>query len=142
MGEPSDVEMEGNEEEEARESSLERVPFLSTTHFKALLGHLTTLKTLSTIIRARRTGLERKPSISLLFNQLDSLSSIMPDLLNTIDISDYLEDSSNPQQARGLADKLVQESERVGFFYVKGWERVVPKDLVQKVFEYVCLSIS
>ncbi|GAA5947646.1 hypothetical protein JCM3765_001017 [Sporobolomyces pararoseus] len=60
----------------------------------------------------------------------------MPDLLNTIDISDYLSDSTNAERAQELAQKIVQESERVGFFYVKGWEEIVPKELVQQVFRY------
>lgn len=61
----------------------------------------------------------------------------MPDLLNTIDISHYLSGKATPKEARELAQKLVQESERVGFFYVKGWEQIVPKHLVDQVFEYV-----
>ncbi|GAA5978491.1 hypothetical protein JCM5350_003120 [Sporobolomyces pararoseus] len=60
----------------------------------------------------------------------------MPDLLNTIDISDYLSNSDNAERAQELAQQIVRESERVGFFYVKGWEKVVPKELVQQVFEY------
>ncbi|GAA5872987.1 hypothetical protein JCM16303_006905 [Sporobolomyces ruberrimus] len=60
----------------------------------------------------------------------------MPDLLNTIDISHYLSGKATPKEARELAQKLVQESERVGFFYVKGWEQIVPKHLVDQVFEY------
>ncbi|GAA5898365.1 isopenicillin N synthase family dioxygenase [Sporobolomyces salmoneus] len=60
----------------------------------------------------------------------------MPDLLNTIDISQYLSGSATPEQARELAQNLVRESARVGFFYVKGWEKLVPKDLVAEVFDY------
>lgn len=61
----------------------------------------------------------------------------MPDLLNTIDISSYLTGTASPIEAKELALKLVQESERVGFFYVKGWESIVSKDLVERVFDYV-----
>ncbi|GAA5929269.1 isopenicillin N synthase family dioxygenase [Sporobolomyces koalae] len=60
----------------------------------------------------------------------------MPDLLNTIDIADYLTGDASPDQARHLARKLVHECERVGFFYVKGWESLVPRELVQQVFDY------
>ncbi|GAA5844650.1 hypothetical protein JCM5353_001331 [Sporobolomyces roseus] len=60
----------------------------------------------------------------------------MPDLLNTIDISSYLTGTASTTEAKELALKLVQESERVGFFYVKGWESIVSKDLVERVFDY------
>ncbi|GAA6005967.1 hypothetical protein JCM11491_004075 [Sporobolomyces phaffii] len=60
----------------------------------------------------------------------------MPDLLNTVDLSAFLEGTTSTEATRDLALKLVRESERVGFFYVKGWQRIVPKDLVDKVFDY------
>jgi len=66
----------------------------------------------------------------------------MHDLLNTIDISSYLTGTASSSQSKELALKLVEESTRVGFFYVKGWESIVPFSLVQKVFEYVSLPAT
>ncbi|CEQ42018.1 SPOSA6832_03789 [Sporobolomyces salmonicolor] len=60
----------------------------------------------------------------------------MPDSLNTVDLSLYLSGRSTPAQDRATAQAFVENAETVGFFYVRGWERVVPKALVESVFEY------
>ncbi|GAA5932037.1 hypothetical protein JCM1841_003602 [Sporobolomyces salmonicolor] len=60
----------------------------------------------------------------------------MPDSLNTVDLSLYLSGRSTPAQDRATAQAFVENVETVGFFYVRGWERVVPKALVESVFEY------
>ncbi|GAA5836540.1 hypothetical protein JCM3766R1_001627 [Sporobolomyces carnicolor] len=60
----------------------------------------------------------------------------MRDLLNTIDIARFLEGNLTRDATRDLARQLVSESERVGFFYVKGSNEIVPRDLVDRVFEF------
>ena len=59
----------------------------------------------------------------------------MRDLLNTIDIAKFLEGNLTRDATRDLARQLVSESERVGFFYLKGTNDIVPRDLVDRVFE-------
>ncbi|GAA6060597.1 hypothetical protein JCM10212_004576 [Sporobolomyces blumeae] len=60
----------------------------------------------------------------------------MPDLLNTIDLAPYLEGTASSAEMQHLARALVDNAARIGFFYVKGWESVVPKALVDSVFAY------
>ncbi|GAA5964892.1 hypothetical protein JCM21900_002423 [Sporobolomyces salmonicolor] len=59
-----------------------------------------------------------------------------PDSLNTVDLSLYLSGRSTPAHDRATAPAFVENAETVGVFYVRGWERVVPKALVESVFEY------
>lgn len=63
--------------------------------------------------------------------------------LNTIDLTAFLEGKISPAEEQELARSFVDLSSRWGFFYVRGYESVVPKDLVDKVFQYVrALSCS
>lgn len=57
--------------------------------------------------------------------------------LNTIDLTAFLEGKISPAEEQVLARSFVDLSSRWGFFYVRGYESVVPKDLVDKVFAYV-----
>ncbi|ORY89691.1 oxidoreductase [Leucosporidium creatinivorum] len=56
--------------------------------------------------------------------------------LNTIDLTAFLEGKISPAEEQELARSFVDLSSRWGFFYVRGYESVVPKDLVDKVFQY------
>ncbi|BGP17068.1 hypothetical protein JCM10213_000294 [Rhodosporidiobolus nylandii] len=56
--------------------------------------------------------------------------------LNTVDLRSFLSGDSTPEQDRATAQAFVDNAAKVGFFYVTGWESVVPKDLVEEVFEY------
>lgn len=57
--------------------------------------------------------------------------------LNTIDLGAFLQGKISPSEEQELAKSFVDLSSRWGFFYVRGYESVVPKELVDKVFEYV-----
>ncbi|GAA5924356.1 hypothetical protein JCM3775_005667 [Rhodotorula graminis] len=56
--------------------------------------------------------------------------------LNTLDISRFLTGQSTPTQDRALAAAFVQLAKEVGFFYVEGYESVVPQELVDEVFHH------
>ncbi|BGP40926.1 hypothetical protein JCM10450v2_004930 [Rhodotorula kratochvilovae] len=60
----------------------------------------------------------------------------MPDSLNTLDISRFLSGASTPGEDRALADAFVKLAGEVGFFYVTGYEALVPQELVDEVFAY------
>ncbi|GJN91265.1 hypothetical protein Rhopal_004284-T1 [Rhodotorula paludigena] len=60
----------------------------------------------------------------------------MPDSLNTVDISSFLAGECTPEQERTLANEFVELARTIGFFYVSGYEQLVPQDLVDEVFRY------
>ncbi|GAA5906971.1 hypothetical protein JCM6882_000015 [Rhodosporidiobolus microsporus] len=55
--------------------------------------------------------------------------------LNTVDLSAFLAGAPVEEQ-KAVAQAFVDNAARVGFFYVTGWESVVPKELVAEVFEF------
>ncbi|GAA5824500.1 hypothetical protein JCM11251_000449 [Rhodosporidiobolus azoricus] len=57
------------------------------------------------------------------------------DQLNTVDLSKFLAGASLEEQ-KAVAEAFVRNAAEVGFFYVTGWESVVPSELVDEVFEY------
>jgi len=61
--------------------------------------------------------------------------------LNTLDISRFLSGQSTPEQDRALAAAFIHLAKDVGFFYVEGYEPLVPQELVDEVFQYVRASL-
>lgn len=57
--------------------------------------------------------------------------------LNTIDLQPFLEGSISSAEQQALANSFKELSATWGFFYVKGYESMVPKELVDRVFDYV-----
>ncbi|GAA5852979.1 hypothetical protein JCM8547_004755 [Rhodosporidiobolus lusitaniae] len=56
--------------------------------------------------------------------------------LNTVDFSSYFSGKATSDETLALAQSIVDNAREVGFFYVTGWEPVVPKELVAEVFAY------
>lgn len=61
--------------------------------------------------------------------------------LNTIDLQPFLEGSISSAEQQALANSFKELSATWGFFYVKGYESMVPKELVDRVFDYVGLLL-
>ncbi|GAA5988212.1 hypothetical protein JCM10908_002114 [Rhodotorula pacifica] len=60
----------------------------------------------------------------------------MSGALNTFDMSAFLAGTASPDEEKQLAQAFVETASTVGFFYVTGWQSLIPQELVDEVFSY------
>lgn len=57
--------------------------------------------------------------------------------LNTIDLASFLSGKNTAEEDLAVAAELRAAFSTIGFAYLKGWEALVPAELVNRVFRFV-----